>query len=513
MQRKKFCHAAAAALLSFAPLSAQAGNEVIFVGSSTSGSTDSHVFAESATGSVLVSSGVGFTDNVSGAVWSDLGRTLYVGQSLMNQVAVADWNGAAPSWSTFYSALGPCYGVERDVARDLIWTLTPDAGGSMQLVGLDANLQSGAYGQVVAQTASLPNAIRERWSLSLSGNVAAVPKAILGTLDVVDLDPASPTYLQVTDSVLLPGASGFAFAVDVQVSTDDRFVYVLYTGVGLSALSVYDIATGSFLDFDSTLPGPQDFQLSLGVPTSMDLSVDGAFAVVSGQGGPGWVGRVDFDYVTPSATSFTHWSNLVVPDADGVSLSPDFTRVAVTSTATFLTAPSELTVCDVNTGAALQNVTLASMWNVYTTAWQDASPVATYAAFGSGCAGTLGAPSLAAATGSRPALGQTLSLELGGLPVGGALVATGLSATSTSGGFPLPLDLSVLGMSGCSQLVDAQVLDFVAGSGPSASWAWTLPSQPSLFGAIFYNQAFVIDPAANVFGWTASNGGVGVVGF
>ena len=68
-------------------------------------------------------------------------------------------------------------------------------------------------------------------------------------------------------------------------------------------------------------------------------------------------------------------------------------------------------------------------------------------------------------------------------------------------------------MSGCSQLVDAQVIDFFAGAGGAASWTWTLPSQPSLFGAVFYNQAFAIDPAANAFGWTVTNGGVGTVGF
>ena len=110
-------------------------------------------------------------------------------------------------------------------------------------------------------------------------------------------------------------------------------------------------------------------------------------------------------------------------------------------------------------------------------------------------------------------MGGAFALALGGLPVGGALVATGLSASATTSGLPLPLDLSALGMSGCSQLVDAFVVDFVSGGGGSATWSWTLPTQPSLFGAVFYNQAFVLDPAANAFGWTATNAGVGVLGY
>lgn len=180
----------------------------------------------------------------------------------------------------------------------------------------------------------------------------------------------------------------------------------------------------------------------------MNLAVDRSFAVLGGRntnGQPGWVGRLDFDYANPVNSTFTHWSNLVVPAADGVSVSPEGQRCAVTSTATSLSAPSELKIVDVLTGQALQTVTLSSMWNAYTTAWQDQASVAGYQAFGAGCAGSAGVPTLAPAAGSRPALGGVLQLQLSGLPTGGALVATGLSATTTSSGLPLPLDLSALG--------------------------------------------------------------------
>jgi|GEM_PF-5348783 len=508
----RLLRAALAASISFSVISAQTGNEVVFVGSSTSGSVDQHVFAESSSGSVLVASGVSYTDNVTGAVWSDQGRRLYVGQSLMNRVAVAEWDGANASWSTFYSAAGACYGVHMDRSRQILWTLAPGAAGSRQLVGLDAALGSPGYGQVVAQSSSLSSTLRERWGLSFSGNLAAVPMALLGTLDVVDLDPGSPNYLQVVVSTPVPGASGITIAVDLKISVDDRYIYLLYTGVGPSGLAVYDMTAGAFLDFGAQL-GVQDFQLPLTVPNTMDLAIDSSFAVVSGQGGAGWAGRVDFDYVNPTNTAFTPWSALTLPGADGISLSPEGARAAVSSTPTFLNAPSELHIVDVNTGSALQSVVLSSMWNVYTTAWQDASPLATYATFGASCSGTLGVPTLSAQVGSRPAMGGAFALALGGLPAGGALVATGLSASATTSGLPLPLDLSALGMIGCSQLVDAFVVDFVSGGGGSATWNWTLPTQPSLFGAVFYNQAFVLDPAANAFGWTATNAGVGTLGY
>ncbi|MFN3240269.1 MAG: hypothetical protein ACE37K_02025 [Planctomycetota bacterium] len=516
MHRTCVCTAAAAAFLSLSVV-AQAGNEVVFVGSSTSGSADQHVFCESATGTVLAATGVSYTDNVTDAVWAHSGRRLYVGQSLMNQVAQAEWDGSSATWSTFYSAPGACYGVEMDANRDILWTLTGGSGSTRELVGLDAALGSPTYGQVVAQTTSLSGASRERWALSWSGDLAAVPQVFLqsGTLDLVDLQPGSASYLQVIASLAVPGTvgQGFTFATDCKVSIDDRYVYLLWAGIGsASGLGVYDLVTQTWLDFSTAL-GHQDFALTLGVPNTMDLSLDRSFAVVSGQAGAGWAGRIDFDYANPENTTFTQYLGLTIPDANGISLSPDDTRAAVTSTQTFLSTPSELTVFDVVSGGVLQTVTLAAMWNVYTTAWQDASPIATYAPFGVGCSGSLGVPALAAQAGSRPALGATFSLTIDNLPFSSALVATGLSNTQTGGGLPLPLDLTVLGMTGCTQYVDALVLDFVVGAANQADWSWAIPNQPDLFGATFFNQAFAFDPAANGFGWTASNAGGGALGF
>ena len=341
-----------------------------------------------------------------------------------------------------------------------------------------------------------------------------MPQALLqsGTLDVIDLDPASPTFMQTIVSTFVPGANNISVVVGVEITADDRYVQVCYAGVGLSGIAVWDMVAGQFLDFSPAL-GQQDFQLPLSVPSSMDAGVDPGFSVVSGSSPSGWVGRVDWDYANPVNSTFTHWSNLAVPDANGVSMSPDGQRVAVASTDTFLSAPSEVKVVDAATGQLLKTVGLSSMWNVYTTAWQDQSPVADYQLFGAGCAGSAGVPTLAPQAGSRPALGGVLQLQITGLPSGGALVATGLSATTTSSGLPLPLDLSALGMTGCSQLVDTTALEFVIGLSGTATWSFPVPNVPSLFGATFFNQAFPFDPAANAFGWTATNGGIAVMGF
>lgn len=506
--------AASASLLLSLP--SQTGNELIFVGSSTSGSTDQHALVESATGSILAESPSPFTDNVTGAVWANSGRKLYVGQSLMSRIAVADWDGTTATWSTLYQATGACYGVQFDSTRNRLWTLTGSSGSSRELVCLDADINSPSYGTYLTQTNSLSGATLERWCLSSSGNLACVPKAIINgnAFTLVDLNPSSANYLNIITSTNIPGtfSAGFSFTMSCKISLDDAYVYVLWAGIGTSSgLAVWDIAAQAWLDFDVMI-GHQDLPLTLGAPNRMDLSLDRTFAVVSGQGGSGWAGRIDFDYANPSNSTFTQWSTLTAPNCDGISLSPDSSRVAMTSTATFLSTPSKLIIADASSGIQLQSTTLNTMWNVYFTAWQDASPIADYTPFGSGCTGSIGTPTLTAAPGSRPAIGSTFDADVSNLPLGAALMATGLSNTFTSGGLPLPLSLSILGMTGCTQYVDALVLDYFTGS-TTATWSWSIPNTPILFGARFYNQAFSLDPGANSFGFAASNAATGKIGF
>ena len=512
------------ATLCLATVSAQSGNELIFVGTSTSGTTDNHAFAESGTGGLFQQGPSNYTDNVSGAVWANGGRKLYCSQSLMCRISVADWDAGAGAWSfsTFHqfpNSVGnehTCYGVQFDPGRNRLWTLTGPSVSARELVCLDADPQSANYGNVIAQTTSLGGSgIRERWCLSLTGNLACVPLAIIGgyAFTLVNLDPSSPNYLSVTTTGLIPGAStaGIAIANSCKISVDELYVYVLYAGTAGSGMAVWDVAAQAWLDFDPA-PLTQDLAIPFSVPNKMDLPIDRSFAVVSGQGGTGWVARVDFDYQNPVNTTITNYG-LTVPNCNGASLSPDGTRAAVTSTATFLSAPSELTVFDVSNGAVLNTTPLSIHWNVYTTAWQDASPVATYDTFGTGCPGTLGTPALAPTNNSRPALGSTLNVGISNLPFGLALMATGFSISVTSAGVPLPLDLGIIGMPTCNQLVDAPLLDVVTGPGTTANWSWSIPNDPNIFGFMFFNQAFALDPAANAFGFTASNAASGKLGY
>ncbi|HEX6810881.1 MAG TPA: hypothetical protein VF384_04585 [Planctomycetota bacterium] len=507
---------ALAAALTTVPVLAQAGNEIVFVGTSTSGSTDTHAFVASGTGTIVQQAGTTHTDNCTDAVWANTGRNLYLGQSLQNRVSRAEWNGSSATWSTFYQAPGACYGVGFDSVRQYLWVLTGATGSTRELHCVDADPNSPNYGTLIVQSTTLSGASRERWGLSPSGNLAAVPHVFLssGLFQLVDTNPASPTFLTPIVSTTIPnaGALGFAFASDCAVSLDDLYAYVLYVGTSAGFLAVWDVTAAQWLDF-STAPGQQDFPIAVPVANGMALSLDRSFAVVAGQAGGGGVMRIDFDYAAPANTVGTIYAGLTVPNCNGISLSPEGTRVAVTSTPASVSPPGTLVIFDAQSGAVLHTVPLGQMWNIYTTAWQDASPTATYTQYGSGCAGTLGVPVLQAAAGSRPALGSTFTTDVLNLPFGIGLVSIGLSSSMTSTMLPLPAPLAVIGMPGCELLADPLILNLVSAPGTSATWSWALPALPALFGASFFNQAFSLDPAANPFGFTASNGGAGWIGY
>jgi len=138
---------------------------------------------------------------------------------------------------------------------------------------------------------------------------------------------------------------------------------------------------------------------------------------------------------------------------------------------------------------------------------------ATWASFGSGCAGSFGTPVLAAAPASLPALGTTFTLRVSGLaapPAGVTLGLLGLSKSSWQG-IALPLDLGVIGMPNCTALIAPSVSLLLANAGGVASMPISIPSVAGLVGQDLYAQAFVLDPGWNPLGAVTSNAGEGVI--
>jgi len=129
---------------------------------------------------------------------------------------------------------------------------------------------------------------------------------------------------------------------------------------------------------------------------------------------------------------------------------------------------------------------------------------ATFDPFGTGCTGSLGVPTLAAAPASLPIPGSLFSAVLGNLPLSAGVFAAGFSNTAT-GPFTLPLNLTPFGLNGCTLYVDPAVTLLLVGTGNQATWNLSVPPNPGLLAVRLYTQGFSLDPPANAAGLTVSN--------
>ena len=124
--------------------------------------------------------------------------------------------------------------------------------------------------------------------------------------------------------------------------------------------------------------------------------------------------------------------------------------------------------------------------------------------FGTGC----GTPSMVFTPTSTAILGQPLTSEVTNAPSPFCLVAFGTSNTVLPGIGALPLDLTFLGMTGCTlyQSNDRFGLQTSPGGSPSQrSFSVTVPSNPQLLGKNAYFQAFCLAPGVNPRGIISSN--------
>lgn len=131
---------------------------------------------------------------------------------------------------------------------------------------------------------------------------------------------------------------------------------------------------------------------------------------------------------------------------------------------------------------------------------------ASWQSTGSGCAGSLATPNLIAST--LPVSGATMSSITTGVPASGQVFGV------VGFGAPTPVDLSVIGMTGCSLYPTTIELTMtLTNLGGVATWALPVPLDANLNGVVFVQQVIAVDPGANALGLITSNGGVGTIGF
>ena len=132
--------------------------------------------------------------------------------------------------------------------------------------------------------------------------------------------------------------------------------------------------------------------------------------------------------------------------------------------------------------------------------------------FGTACPGSTGAPSLAAQPNAWPWSGASFTVEVNDVPPSAAIsLAFGASA-SQWGGLSLPVALPGTGSPGCSASISLDVVVPVLNTGSGGSLTLGIPTNASLIGQAYYNQAVVLDPGANALGLTTSNAACARIG-
>lgn len=125
---------------------------------------------------------------------------------------------------------------------------------------------------------------------------------------------------------------------------------------------------------------------------------------------------------------------------------------------------------------------------------------AAFAAFGAGCAGSAGVPTLAPAAASPlPWLGAPFTVQLGNLPASpsnfGFLVTDFVSAA--------PQSLAPFGMPGCTSYLAPSIVQLGIGAA-AISFTFPFPNSTAFEGLHLVHQGFVGDAAANAIGISAT---------
>lgn len=139
---------------------------------------------------------------------------------------------------------------------------------------------------------------------------------------------------------------------------------------------------------------------------------------------------------------------------------------------------------------------------------------ASFAAYGTGCAGPAGVPDLVATNGSLPRLGRTLTLAVGNLPASPLNLPFGALGFDNAmwNGVPLPLSLTSFGFTGCTLWLEPVITVTLVNSTGTAAWSLPVPVDVDLVAVNIHVQAAVLAPGTNPGGLLFSNAGHGVIG-
>lgn len=222
-----------------------------------------------------------------------------------------------PTISNLFAAPGITYGIGVDHVNNRTYALSGSSVSQRELFGIDTDLTSPGYGTQVASTIGLTGAggYVERWELAPDGRAAAVLTVFSRHLVIVDTDPASTNYMGWTNEGLVPvNAAIFPIATHCNFTPDGTQVLVTVQtgGSGPGEIARYDRLLGQWLDHNPIQPGIQNIGSQSAPPATVpaapwtvSVARSGTFAVVSGWGSGGGLGRIGLDTSNPFSWSYT----------------------------------------------------------------------------------------------------------------------------------------------------------------------------------------------------------------
>ena len=409
--------------------------ETVFVGTSVGGGSDPWFLVDPDTQSVIAQGASPRVVNIRGAFYHPNASEFVVTSETRREISSSPLLGTTPDFTTptFLTTI-PSINVGSseltvfdavfDDVHNRIFTIGREGGlfsTRRQLHILNGDPDSPNYGELMSTTEIPFLVASEDITLSDDGNtLIVIPSFFMGTFAIVDVDPASPTFLTVTESAPtgVPSASPFIpLALGGFVGPNSRFVTFLFSG---NFLPKYDLQDQVWIDSDPTMTGTQHRNISLagGALSSRTLThVPGTetaiiATVMAGSTG-GTIGLIDAQGTDPTAWSY----NVIqtVPNmVQGLGLSPDGTRFGAAAL-----DPQRLIVGDVSTGVIQAEVLLpTSTDNLFTVVWSDVDVSIGENFCGPAVVNTSGSSATLSALGSDLASENNLEIQVDSSPPG-----------------------------------------------------------------------------------------------
>jgi hypothetical protein len=347
---------------------------LLFLGADArSGAGDPYTLVDPRTAAIVQSGSPANTSGVNGAAFAAGGRHLLVASATRKSIEHADLSTNPPTWSTLRPLTDAPLGLALDPATRRLYTFVGPAAGAKDLVVLDGDPASPAFGSELGRAPALAAPVSsQQWALAGLGRRLAVYSGDSAgrALLLVDTEPGSPTYLQVVDRTPVPELTPPFNAVRrVRLTADGEVALVaLNVGFFTAASGVHRYATAArlWLDHNPLLPGVQAIgpgslpPATLVSSSDLALARDGSFATLTPYAA---IERIDFDRNHPAAFSITRVTGAWTPNTSfGHTITTDGKRVLLLAPSVPLTS-SDATLVDARTGAVLASHPLpAAPW-------------------------------------------------------------------------------------------------------------------------------------------------------